>query len=143
MSLKAERTEQIEERLAAMRGIVIDIILPERSNHAIVDWAVRAEIAPLLAAGCRIWRNPPPFEHSKLMTIDGAWCLVGSTNWDTRSFRLNFELNVEIYDPGLAARLDRLMAEKRHHPFTLAELDRRPLPMRLRDAGARLMLPYL
>ena len=129
--------------LAAMRGIAIDIILPERSNHAIVDWAVRAEIAPLLSAGCRIWRNPPPFEHSKLMTIDGAWCLVGSTNWDTRSFRLNFELNVEIYDPGLAVRLARLMTEKRHHPFSLAELDSRPLPIRLRDAGARLMLPYL
>jgi cardiolipin synthase len=128
---------------AAMRGIAIDIILPERSNHAIVDWAVRAEIAPLIAAGCRIWRNPPPFEHSKLMTIDGAWCLVGSSNWDTRSFRLNFELNVEIYDPGLAASLDRRMAEKRRHPFSLAELDRRPLPIRLRDAGARLMLPYL
>jgi cardiolipin synthase len=129
--------------LAAMRGIGIDIIIPERSNHPIVDWAVYAEIAPLLAAGCRIWRNPPPFEHSKLMTIDGAWCLIGSSNWDTRSFRLNFELDVEVYDPSLAARLDQLMAEKRRHRFGGTELARRLLPMRLRDAGARLLLPYL
>ena len=90
--------------LAAMRGVEVDIVLPERSNHPVMDWAVGAEIGPLLQAGCRIWRNPPPFEHSKLMTIDGAWCLIGSTNWDTRSFRLNFELNVEVYDSALATK---------------------------------------
>ena len=129
--------------LAAMRGVEIDIILPERGNHRILDWALHAEIAPLIAAGCRIWRNPPPFEHSKLMTVDGAWCLIGSANWDTRSFRLNFEVNVEIYDPGLATRLDQLMAQKRHHRLGAKELAARPLPLRLRDAGARLLLPYL
>jgi cardiolipin synthase A/B len=129
--------------LAAMRGVAIDIVLPARSNHGIFDWAVCAEIEPLLTAGCRIWRNPPPFEHSKLMTVDGTWCLVGSSNWDMRSFRLNFELNVEIYDPGLAAQLDRLIAEKRVHPIGADDLARRSLPARLRDAGARLLLPYL
>jgi cardiolipin synthase len=129
--------------LASMRGVEIDIILPERGNHFIMDWALHAEIAPLIATGCRIWRNPPPFEHSKLMTVDGAWCLIGSANWDTRSFRLNFEVNVEIYDPDLAARLDRLMADKRHHRFGAKELAERPLALRLRDAGARLLLPYL
>jgi cardiolipin synthase A/B len=129
--------------LAAMRGIEIDIIVPQRSNHRILDWALYAEIAPLAAAGCRIWRSPPPFEHSKLMTIDGAWCLIGSTNWDVRSFRLNFELNVELYDTGLAGILDRLMAEKRRDLIIGAELAERALPIRLRDAGARLLLPYL
>jgi cardiolipin synthase A/B len=129
--------------LAAMRGVEVDIVLPEHSNHPLVDWAVGAEIAPLLVAGCRIWRNPPPFEHSKLMTIDGAWCLIGSTNWDTRSFRLNFELNVELYDPELAAQLDQLMTEKRRRRYGEKELASRPLPVRLRDAGARLLLPYL
>jgi cardiolipin synthase len=129
--------------LAAMRGVAIDIVLPARSNHGIFDWAVCAEIEPLLTAGCRVWRNPPPFEHSKLMTVDGTWCLVGSSNWDMRSFRLNFELNVEIYDPSLAAQIDRLIAEKRIHPVGADELARRPLPVRLRDAGARLLLPYL
>ena len=129
--------------LASMRGVAVDIILPERSNHRILDWAVNAEIAPLLAAGCRIWRNPPPFEHSKLMTIDSAWCLIGSSNWDTRSFRLNFEVNVEVYDSGLATRLERLMAEKCRRRFSSKELAERILPVRLRDAAARLLLPYL
>jgi cardiolipin synthase len=129
--------------LAAMRGVEIDIIVPQRSNHRILDWALYAEVAPLIAAGCRIWRSPPPFEHSKLMTIDGAWCLIGSTNWDVRSFRLNFELNVELYDTGLAGILDRLMAEKRRLRIVGGELAERTLPTRLRDAAARLLLPYL
>ena len=129
--------------LAAMRGVDVDIILPEHSNHVVVDWAVGAEIGPLLVAGCRIWRNPPPFEHSKLMTVDGLWCLIGSANWDTRSFRLNFELNVEIYDADIVQHLDRLMADKRQRRFSSKELADRLMPVRLRDAGARLLLPYL
>jgi cardiolipin synthase len=129
--------------LAAMRGVEVDIILPERSNHLVMDWAVGAEIGPLLSAGCRIWRNPPPFEHSKLMTVDGAWGLIGSANWDTRSFRLNFELNVEIYDEAVAATLDRLMDGKRARRFSSTEVAGRPLAVQLRDAGARLLLPYL
>jgi cardiolipin synthase len=129
--------------LAAMRGVVVDIIVPARSNHPIMDWALRAQIGPLLEAGCRIWRNPPPFEHSKLMTIDGAWSLVGSANWDMRSFRLNFELNMALSSTAMAASLDALMSTKRCDRVTEADLDRRMLPVRLRDAGARLLLPYL
>jgi cardiolipin synthase len=129
--------------LAAMRGVAVDIVVPARSNHRIMDWAMRAQIGPLLEAGCRIWRNPPPFEHSKLMTIDGAWSLVGSANWDMRSFRLNFELNMALSSTAMAERLDALMAEKRSDRVTGQDLDRRMLPVRLRDAGARLLLPYL
>ncbi len=129
--------------LAAMRGVMVDIIVPERSNHWIMDWAMRAQIGPLLDAGCRIWRNPPPFEHSKLMTIDGAWALVGSANWDIRSFRLNFELNLAASSAALAERLDALMAMKRCERITTEDLEQRRLLIRLRDAGARLLLPYL
>ena len=81
--------------LAAMRGITVDIVIPRRSNQRLVDWATPANIGPLLQEGCRIWFNPPPFDHSKLMVVDSEWCLIGSANWDMRSFRLNFELGVE------------------------------------------------
>ena len=91
--------------LAAMRGVAVDIVIPEQSNKRVVDWATRANIGPLLASGVRIWRSPPPFRHSKLMAVDGEWCLIGSSNWDIRSFRLNFELCIEIYDRDLAATL--------------------------------------
>jgi cardiolipin synthase len=108
-----------------------------------VDWATRSHIAPLLVAGCRIWENPPPFEHSKLMTIDGAWSLVGSANWDMRSFRLNFELNIETYDAGLAQQIDALITSKQRLPVTAASLEARSFLAELIGNGARLMLPYL
>jgi cardiolipin synthase len=129
--------------LAAMRGVAVDVIVPARGNHLAVDWAMRAQIGPLLAAGCRIWRSPPPFNHSKMMTVDGSWCLIGSANWDVRSFRLNFELTVEVYHADIVQRIDDLMAARRGAPMTAAELDNRPPSVKLIDSGARLMLPYL
>jgi cardiolipin synthase len=129
--------------LAAMRGVAVDVVVPEKTNHVLVDWALRANIGPLLADGVRIWRSPPPFHHAKLMVVDQEWCLIGSCNWDIRSFRLNFELCMEIYDTGLAATLTAMMERSRGPELTQADLDARSLPVRIRDAGARLMLPYL
>ena len=127
--------------LAAMRGIEVDIIMPERCNHAVLDWARQIPLRPLIEAGCRVWLLPPPFDHSKLMTIDDSWSLIGSANWDTRSFRLNFELNVELHDTGFAAR-DR-GATRAGRRLTVAEIDGAPLPVRLRNGAARLLQPYL
>lgn len=129
--------------LAALRGVEVDIIVPERSNHRFVDWGMRAHVGPLLAAGCRIWYNPQPFDHSKLMVVDGGWSLVGSSNWDTRSLRLNFELDVEIYDLATADVMTRIMLAKRGRELSTAELSQRSLPIRLRDAAMRLLLPYI
>ena len=98
--------------LAAMRGVTVDIVVPEHSNHAVLDWARRVPLRILLEAGCRVWLMPPPFDHSKLMMIDDAWSLIGSANWDTRSFRLNFELNVEIQDEAFARTLGRGAPER-------------------------------
>ncbi len=129
--------------LAQLRGVDVDIILPVRSNHRLVDWATHAHIGPLLAEGCRIWRNPPPFDHSKIMVVDGEWCLIGSANWDIRSLRLNFELDVEIYDKNLGAQLETHMQNHHTQRLSTADLNARPLPHRLRDAAARLLMPYL
>jgi cardiolipin synthase A/B len=129
--------------LAAMRGVTVNLVIPRQSNHTLVDWATRANIGPLLTDGVRIWQSPPPFHHSKIMVVDREWCLIGSTNWDIRSFRLNFELCMEVYDTDLAATLTALMENARGPELTQADLDARTLPVRLRDAGARLMLPYL
>jgi cardiolipin synthase len=129
--------------LASLRGVQVDIVLPKRSNHVLIEWALRAHALPLLRHGCRIWLSPPPFNHSKLMTIDGEWCLIGSANWDARSFRLNFELTVEIYHAELAARIRQMIDADNCQPLTEAILAARALPIRLRDALARLLLPYL
>jgi cardiolipin synthase len=127
--------------LAAFRGVTVDIILPEHSNHAILDWARRVPLRPLIEAGCRVWLMPPPFDHSKLMVIDESWSLIGSANWDTRSFRLNFELNVELHDRHFACKIAAATPTTRR--LSLAELDSDSLPIRLRNSAARLLQPYL
>ncbi len=127
--------------LAAMRGIEVDILLPANSNHAILDWARRVPLRPLIEAGCRIWMMPAPFDHSKLMTIDDSWSFIGSANWDTRSFRLNFELNVELHDAAFARQIVESATPRQR--LTLADIDGDPLPIRLRNSAARLLQPYL
>jgi cardiolipin synthase len=132
-------------QVAALRGVEVDIVLPERSNLPLMDWAMTPQLPWLLEAGCRIHRVPPPFEHSKLCVVDGAWSLIGSTNWDARSLRLNFEYNLECYDRGLAARLDAIIDARiaASRIVDRAEFEGRPLPARLRDGLTRLLSPYL
>jgi len=131
--------------LAALRGVGVDIILPAKSNLPYVHWASRAMWWQVLAHGCRIWLTPPPFDHSKLMVVDRHWVLLGSANWDARSLRLNFELNVESYGREMAHELVAFMEKKLHgaHEVTLAEVDGRTIPGKLRDAAARLFSPFL
>jgi cardiolipin synthase len=130
-------------QLAALRGVDVRLVLPAVNNHPLVAWAVRPHVRPLLQAGCRLWRAPPPFDHSKVMTIDGKWNLIGSANWDMRSLRLNFEITLETYDPDLAKRLSAIIDARRTHPFTLEEIDGRRFVVKLRDAAARLTMPYI
>ena len=131
--------------LAAMRGVHVEILLPQNSNLRFVDWASRAMWWQLLEHGCQIWLTPPPFDHSKLMLVDGCWTLLGSANWDPRSLRLNFEFNVECYDSELVAKLEAVVEAKRKGAkrVSLRDVDDRSLPVRVRDGVARLLTPYL
>ena len=131
--------------LAALRGVRVDIVLPARSNLPFVHWASRALWWQVLERGCHVWLTPPPFDHSKLMIVDGHWVLFGSANWDARSLRLNFELNVECYGREFAGAMQAVLAGKISgaREVTLAEADGRSYPVKLRDATARLFSPYL
>jgi cardiolipin synthase len=131
--------------LAALRGVAVDILLPTRGNLPFVQWASTAHWWQVLERGCRIWLSPPPFDHSKVFLVDDCWALVGSTNWDPRSLRLNFEFNVECYDSEFAHTLaDWFDAQVRQsEPVTLADVDGRSLLVRLRDGTARLLTPFL
>lgn len=132
-------------RVAALRGVAVEIVLPEHGNLRLVQWASSAILPQVLAGGCRVFLSRPPFDHSKLLTIDGAWSLVGSANWDPRSLRLNFEYDVECYSRDLAATLDAVIDDKiaASRELTLQEVHARPLAFRLRDGVARLAQPYL
>lgn len=131
--------------VTAMRGVNVEIYLPSANNIAVVQWAATAQLWQLLEKGCRIFYTPPPFDHTKLMVVDGIWTLLGSTNWDPRSLRLNFEFNVECYDEELAQSLNDIVDKKAKaaHEVTLEEVDNRTFPIRLRDGLARLLTPYL
>ena len=131
--------------LAALRGVRVDIVLPAKSNLPFVHWASRSMWWQVLERGCHLWLAPPPFDHSKLMIVDRHWVFIGSANWDARSLRLNFELNVECYGRDLAEKLSLIMAKKLigAHEVTLAEVDARSIPGKLRDALVRLFSPFL
>jgi cardiolipin synthase A/B len=131
--------------IAAMRGVAVELILPEKGNLPMVQWASQAYWPSVLAKDVRIFVTGAPFDHSKVMVVDGGWGLVGSANWDPRSLQLNFEFNVECYDPAFVAELDafvdRRLSEARE--VTLLETLDRPFPYRVRDGLARLFSPIL
>ena len=131
--------------LATLRGVRVDIILPAKNNLPFVHWASRAMWWQVLERGCHLWLTPPPFDHSKLMIVDNHWVLLGSANWDARSLRLNFELNVECYGRDFANEMESLIQRKLQgaREVTLSKVDGRSLPAKLRDATARLFSPFL
>jgi cardiolipin synthase len=132
--------------VAAMRKVDVNILLPAQNNLRVVQWASTAQLWQVLERGCRVWLSPLPFDHTKLMVVDGAWTLVGSSNWDPRSLRLNFEFDLECYDREFAASLQQWVLTERlreARPVTLADVDGRPLPVKVRDGVARLLSPYL
>jgi cardiolipin synthase A/B len=130
---------------AALRGVEVDIVIPETNDLPHVHWATFGQLWQVLDHGCRVWSSPGPFDHSKLMVVDGAWTLFGSANWDARSLRLNFELNVECYSVEFGARMVGLVQARINgaRRITLQGLDARPLAVKLRDGTARLFAPFL
>ena len=131
--------------VAAMRGVDVEVYLPEQGNLILVQWASQAYWQQVMEKDVRLFVTPPPFDHSKAMTVDGGWGLVGSANWDPRSLQLNFEFNVESYDPVFVEELDEFLDERRAvaRELTVSEMRDRSLPVRLRDGTARLFSPLL
>jgi cardiolipin synthase len=130
---------------AALRGVTITLVLPELNNLPFVQWASRSYLWELLQQGVRVFAQPPPFVHTKFMVVDWSWSLIGSANLDPRSLRLNFELDLEVYDLDFAGLLEARCAAtlSSSREMTLAELDQRPLPIKIRDGAAKLFSPYL
>ena len=130
---------------AGLRGVKVEIVVPNCSNQRLMDWAMRGHLRFLRHVPANITATPPPFDHTKLCTVDGEWSLIGSSNWDVRSFRLNFEFDLEIMDREFTARLDALIDTRLASGKTLTPdmLAAEPLWKRLRNAAARLLMPYL
>jgi cardiolipin synthase len=130
---------------AALRGVQVDVILPERSNLPPIAWAAQDRLVDVLEYGVRVYYQPPPFSHTKLLVMDDFYVLLGSANLDPRSLRLNFEFNVEVFDPALAAELSAWFdaVKERSREVTREELAGRSSLVVLRDSLAKLLSPYL
>ena len=130
---------------AALRGVAVAVLLPERGDHPWLDAASRRWLGQLIHHGVQIRLRPPPFAHSKLFLVDDYYALVGSANLDPRSLRLNFELMLEAYDRALVALLTaHYESVARTSPLlSEAQLHARPFHARLLDSICWLLSPYL
>lgn len=131
--------------VAARRGLEVDIVIPSANNLPLVDHAMTAQLDQVVRAGCRVWRAVGMFDHSKLLAVDGAWAYVGSSNLDPRSLRLNFELDLEVYDPVLACAVEARIADQiaGARAETMETLKARSFPVRVRNRAVWLASPYL
>jgi cardiolipin synthase A/B len=108
---------RMEEALvrAVRRGVRVVLLVPAIIDHNLVRQASRGQWGPFLKAGIEIYEYRAALLHSKTMVVDGIWATVGSTNLDNRSFALNEELNLTIYDPAVARRLEQIFHDDLEH----------------------------
>lgn len=95
---------------AVERGVQVRILVPGRkSDHMLTRSTSRGGYGPLLRARAKVFEYQPAMIHAKILVVDGSWAVVGSTNFDNRSFGINDEVNLAVRDPDFAARLERDM----------------------------------
>jgi cardiolipin synthase len=118
---------------AARRGVDVQVLVPEQSNHVTADWLARRHFHELLEAGVRIFRYKHIMIHSKTATVDGLWSTIGSANIDRYSMLGNYELNIEVYSRSLAAQMERMFEVDKTNAeeLTLVEWENRPLPAKI------------
>jgi cardiolipin synthase len=100
---------------AVRRGVRVVVLVPGVIDHNLVRQASRGNFGRLLRAGVEIYEYRAALLHAKTMVIDGVWATVGSTNLDSRSFTLNDELNLVVYDAEVARRLEQVFRDDLLH----------------------------
>jgi cardiolipin synthase A/B len=131
---------------ACRRGVAVEVILPGRHiDQTLVRHASRARWGRLLEAGVEIWEYQPTMYHCKVTVVDDVWVSVGSTNFDNRSFRLNDEANLNVFDAAFAAEQSKTFEQDkiRSRRVTLEAWRRRPLKERIKDRLAELLRSQL
>jgi cardiolipin synthase len=131
---------------AVKRGVRLRIILPGENNDSkLVRSASRAEWGRILDAGGEIYEYQPTMFHCKVLVVDNLWVSVGSTNFDSRSFRLNDEANLNVYDAAFAARQSAQFEEdlRKSRRITLHEWRSRPFYVKAWDNVVAFFEPQL
>jgi cardiolipin synthase A/B len=127
---------------ALKRGVKVQIIMPgPKGDAAIVRRASRARWGELLAAGAELYEYQPTMYHCKVLIVDGLLVSVGSTNFDNRSFSLNDEANLNIYDADFAREQIEIFQRDlaRSHRYTFDEWQNRPVSEKLWEHAVSLL----
>ena len=132
-------------QLAALRGVDVRLMIPEKADHRLVHMAGFAYLDELLPLGIRIFRYHEGFLHQKAFLMDDSLAGVGTANLDNRSFRLNFEMFLLFADAGFVDATEAMLEEDFRHcrELSLAEFEHRLWPFRLGARVARLFAPVL
>ena len=131
---------------AIRRGVDVRVVVPgEYTDVPIVRQASRLHYDYLLRRGIRIFEYQPTMMHAKTMVVDGVWSTIGSSNFDERSFRLNDEVNVNVYDGGIAKEMETMFFEDlaRSREITMRRWFKRPAIERLKERIAGVFKPQL
>ena len=128
---------------AALRGVDVRLLVPRRSDSLVVSAAARSYYDELLAAGVKIWEYKARMLHSKTLVVDDQCAMIGTANFDNRSFRLNFEVMAVVYGPTLARPLAAQFETDLHSASPVRAQRRQRFWQRLGDAIARLFSPLL
>lgn len=132
-------------KLAALRGVDVRVLLPERADVPLVDLAKLAAVEPLLEVGVQVLQYTAGFMHTKAYLVDDRAAGVGTVNLDNRSFRLNFEITALLMDRAAVSRVDAMFREDFRHARLLEaeELAARSFWARAASRGALLLAPVL
>ena len=128
---------------AALRGVDVTVMVPQRSDSRIVSAAARSYYDELLPAGVRVFEYLPGMLHTKALLVDEDSVFLGSANFDNRSFQVNFELSVQMRDVPLAEHLRRVFDGYLKDAREVRQGETGPWPQRVFDAFARLLSPLL
>jgi cardiolipin synthase len=132
-------------RIAALSGVQVNIMIPDKPDHPFVYWATLSYIGELLRAGANVYHYNNGFMHAKTIVVDDEVATVGTANMDVRSFSLNFEVNAFIYDAEIARSLSQIFKQDMlvSSLLTLEEYNRRSGWVRFKEAISRLVSPIL
>jgi cardiolipin synthase len=132
-------------KIAALSGVDVKIMIPNKPDHIFVYWATYSFIGDLLNAGVRAFIYNKGFLHSKSIVVDQKISSVGTANFDIRSFKLNFEVNAFIYDVDIAQKLHQAFEQDLEfcEELTLEKYLNRPRIIKFKESISRLLTPVL
>nr|WP_184286593.1 phospholipase D-like domain-containing protein [Nocardiopsis algeriensis] len=130
---------------AARRGVEVNVLVPEESNHVVADWIARSQYSVLLRGGVRLWLYEHAMVHAKTATVDGQWSTIGTANVDRLSLIGNYEVNVEIFDEDVAHHMEDVFAKDltNARELTWEEWNRRSLMARFGEFVLAPWRPFL